>query len=422
MIKASAILGKLSPFKNYKRVISQDQTVSDIINGILDCHEKYKSEYDKISEDFLGENELETARNIYKFLKDNVPYYIESTKNQTLRSPAAIVAVPGDCKSYSLFANGIFDSLNRKGIFKTPIAYRFADYRGIDEFQHVFSVLYPGTSKEIWIDPVLNTFNEKRQPTSFKDKKIKMALIALNGVDNTKQNRNIELRTFLNKLIRERDILLNNGTIVEGNSKDLEYKVAINKVTKAVSESQIGFTIPVIGIDTDDVQDAFKIASEIQNLFKSKPNAEDWLGWDAQDKQNGQWDGSSVRGYVLNDGDSVQNEALNIVSYINAKGIDKLTSTGHPTSIPGTGWRDVTIDEIANKLARGGYGQEATDIKNKYFYIKNTRQPASAPGQANTNPLLGPANNTPSTMKASTNTFLILGLVGAALYFITKKK
>lgn len=403
MINANIILQKLAPFKNYQRIVSHDQTVGDIINGILDTHQKYKSEYDKISEDFIGVNELETAKNIWNFLHSNVPYFIESTKNQTLRSPSAIVAMPGDCKSYALFANGIFDSLNRKGIFQTPIAYRFADYRGIDEFQHVFSVLYPGTNKEIWIDPVLSRFNEKKQPTSFKDKKIKMALIALSGV-NTRQNRTEELKTFLDRLVNERDRLLQSGVIVPGSSKELEYKVAINKVTRALQDAQIGFTIPVVGVDTDDVQDAFKFIQDISQIFANKPNPNDWVGWDEQDRQNGQWDGSSVRGWVLNDGDSVQNEALNIVSYIKAKGIDKLTNTGHKQTVQGTGWRDVTLKEIADKLTRGGFAQEAKEL------LAKAQNPISN--------LFSPA----TTTTAKTNMFVTLGLVGAGIFLLTKMK
>jgi len=55
----------------------------------------------------------------------NVPYDIESSAHQTLRSPAAIISLPigADCKSYSLFVNGIFSSLCRKGLLCVPVAY-----------------------------------------------------------------------------------------------------------------------------------------------------------------------------------------------------------------------------------------------------------------------------------------------------------
>lgn len=400
MINKQTILGKLQPFKNYQKVVVFDQTVGDIISGILSTHEKYKSEYDKISDQFIGESELETARNIWNFLHSNVPYYVESTDSQTLRSPSAIVAMPGDCKSYALFANGIFDSLNRKGIFHTPIAYRFADYRNIGEFQHVFSVLNPGTDHEIWIDPVLPRFNQKKQPTSYKDKKIKMALIAMSGIDqNAKQSREQELKDFLNRLVNERDKLLNDGIIKPGSSKELEYKVAINKVTNAIQQNAVG-VVPVAAV----VAAAPKIMDLVNTFFKSQANPNDWMGWDAQDQAGGQWAGSSVRGWVLNDGDNVNNEAVNIASYIKAKGIKILTNSGHPVTIQGQGWRDVTIEEIADKFRRGGLNQLADQLMNE-----NTG-------------IFAPSGSGVSPQKAGMNMYLTLGLVGAALFLLTRKK
>jgi hypothetical protein len=162
MITPNIILAKLSPFNNYKKIVVDDQTTSDIIYGLLQNHDRYKNEYDKISELFLGNSVKETARNIYDFLKKNVKYYIEPTKNQTLRSPSAIVAMPmgADCKSYASFILGVYDSLNRKGIYNVPLAYRFASYKENSKNpQHVFAVLYPNTDREIWIDPVLDKFD-----------------------------------------------------------------------------------------------------------------------------------------------------------------------------------------------------------------------------------------------------------------------
>jgi len=238
---------------NFKKVISTDQTVTDIIDGILNTHYEYQDEYDKISNYFVGESELETARNIFNFLKSNVPYYIESNKNQTLRSPSAIVAMPGDCKSYALFANGVLDSLNRKGIFQVPLAFRFAGYKdNTREPQHVFAVMFPGTKKEIWIDPVLPRFNEKRQPSFYKDKKIKMALIALSGVNYSNEDKRAEMEAYRDKLVRDRDRLLQAGVITPGSSKELQYKVAINKVTVALQD------LPnFAGIGQFDWQNAF---------------------------------------------------------------------------------------------------------------------------------------------------------------------
>jgi hypothetical protein len=179
----SEVLQLLAPFNNYRKVLVQDQNVSDIISGILKTHEQYKSEYDKICMKFVAATPYQTGYKIWKFLKDNVPYKIEPDSEQTLRSPAAIVgSLKGaDCKSYSLWSAGIVDGLNRKGI-KIPWCFRFSSYRIWDKTpQHVFVVLFPDTSKEIWIDAVLPEFNQKKEYNYKIDKK-PMALVQINGV------------------------------------------------------------------------------------------------------------------------------------------------------------------------------------------------------------------------------------------------
>ena len=242
MISKNAVLQKLAPFTNFKKVLIDDQNTSDIIQGILDNHDNYQDEYDKISEMFIGDNEVETARNVFNFLKNNVPYYIEPIEKQTLRSPSAIVCMKqgADCKSYASFINGIMNSLNKKGIFRVPLAYRFASYRyDTKEPQHVFAVLYPGTKNEVWVDPVLAKFDQRKEPVFIKDKKIKMALIAMSGTATQPAASLQEMERYRDKLVNMRDKYLNDGVLTYGSSKELEFKVAINKVTKAIQDASI---------------------------------------------------------------------------------------------------------------------------------------------------------------------------------------
>jgi len=266
MISKNAVLQKLAPFTNFKKVLIDDQNTSDIIQGILDNHENYQDEYDKISEMFIGDNEVETARNVFNFLKQNVPYYIEPIEKQTLRSPSAILSMKqgADCKSYASFINGIMNSLNRKGIFRVPMAYRFASYRyDTKEPQHVFSVLYPGTKNEVWVDPVLQKFDQRKEPVFIKDKKIKMALIAMSGTATQPTASLQEMERYRDKLVNMRDKYLNAGVLTYGSSKELEFKVAINKVTKAIQDASIS------GIgNTDGINGAFGDA--LRNLDYSK--------------------------------------------------------------------------------------------------------------------------------------------------------
>jgi len=242
MISKNAVLQKLAPFTNFKKVLIDDQNTSDIVQGILDNHENYQNEYDKISEMFIGDNEVETARNVFDFLKQNVPYYVEPIEKQTLRSPSAILSMKqgADCKSYASFINGIMNSLNRKGIFRVPLAYRFASYRyDTKEPQHVFAVLYPGTKNEVWVDPVLAKFDHRKEPVFIKDKKIKMALISMSGTATQPTASLQEMERYRDKLVNMRDKYLNAGVLTYGSSKELEFKVAIAKVTRAIQDASI---------------------------------------------------------------------------------------------------------------------------------------------------------------------------------------
>lgn len=327
---AKDILQLLPTYRGEMEILATNQSVRDIQKGIDLFHNKYAKDYDKIYKYFLGRDQWQTAQNIFTFLKNNTSYYIEGLEGQTVRNPSAILATGKldgiDCKNYALFIGGILDAINRSGKQNIPFAYRYAqtDFFG-DDFNHVFIVVNPGTNREFFIDPIPEVKNlDDRFPIySYQDKKIKAMLYGLSG-----------------------------------------------------TRKQVGFTIPGVGVDTDDVQKIFSIAS---NLFKgNQPNRNDWIGWDQWDSANGQWLGSSVRGWVLNDGDDVNNEALNILSYIKTKGLDNLVNSGKKTTVQGQGWRDVTLEEIAKKFERGGLTQEAQQLRTAASGKPSTFNPTGA--------------------------------------------
>lgn len=174
------ILGRLTPYLAREYKIRDEQTTGDIIAAITKAHKEYRPEYKKIAVYFKGSTPRETGKKIFDFLKNNVRYTIEPGDKQTVKSPAAILAEgQGDCKHYASWAGGVLDQL---GI---PFAYRFASYRMFDKTpQHVFVVINPGTSNEIWLDPVLSTYDYKKPYTYAKDKK--MALYQVSGIGATK--------------------------------------------------------------------------------------------------------------------------------------------------------------------------------------------------------------------------------------------
>jgi len=198
MVSKNTLISKLEPFLGKKDVLVYNQDTTDIIEGILNNHQKYAGEYDKIYRYFIeDDNTDQTAYNVWCFLKDNFSYVIEPEKMQVLRSPAAILGSNRngiDCKGYATFAAGVMSAYKRNAGKKFDVVYRFASYDAFDKTpQHVFAVIKED-GNEYWIDPVLDEYDQKKQPYFYKDKKINdMALIALSGVNrvgNTNENHN----------------------------------------------------------------------------------------------------------------------------------------------------------------------------------------------------------------------------------------
>lgn len=182
MINKQYLLSKLSGFSGNKMLIRKDQDVKDIVSAMLEAHKIYAADYDKISDQFYKGSDKKTARAIFDFLKGNIRYKIESDSNQRIMSPAAILSLSAnDCKNYALFIGGILDSLKRKGKIKGEILYRFASYKLLDEIPHHVFVVLQTPAGEIWIDPVLQNFDEKKPYYHKIDRKI-MALYSVSGI------------------------------------------------------------------------------------------------------------------------------------------------------------------------------------------------------------------------------------------------
>lgn len=183
------ILGKLTPFGQKKILLKKDQGVPDIISAMLSAHKIYANEYDKISQDFFAGDPIQTAKNVFQFLKKNIRYKIESENNQRIMSPSAIVSLgKNDCKNYALFILGVLDSLKRKGLIKNDIFFRFASYKLLDEIpHHVFAVIVDQDGTEYYIDPVLSSFNERKTYFHKIDKRLNMPMYSISGVSNNKQ-------------------------------------------------------------------------------------------------------------------------------------------------------------------------------------------------------------------------------------------
>jgi hypothetical protein len=188
-MQKNLLLGRLKQFGGNSKMLVRDQQVPDIISAMLSAHKMYASEYDKISQDFYSGDGVQTAKNLFNFLKKNVKYSIESDKNQRIMSPAAILSLSkNDCKNYALWIMGNLDSLKRKGLIDNKIYYRFASYRLLDEIpHHVFAVIQDKNGNEFFIDPVLSTFNERKTYYHKIDKQPSMPLYSVSGIGAPKK-------------------------------------------------------------------------------------------------------------------------------------------------------------------------------------------------------------------------------------------
>lgn len=382
MISRNKILSILPEFKGSEIVLKKKQGVEDIVTGILKTHNQYFNDYDLISDFFYKGNIQNTCKYIFDFLKQNVPYEIENENYQTLRSPGAILHFPGDCKSYSLFSNGILDSLRRKGKIKCNLVFRFAGY-GImtDYIEHVFCVC-KHNNNEIWVDPVLNNFDEKKQPNYIVDKKIKnMALVGISGINEIGAYGDIgAVQTTFQAPQQFTGRPLNPQPVQSGSN----LQGALSTVT------DLAGAIPGWGTAISAVLKIFK-------GFGNVPNPNDWMGWEKLETGVGQPVGTGAQTWVMEDGDDVRNEAVNILSWIQNKGIE--TVLNENWAIKNRFGRYTTFQDLINKLQRAGFNDEAKMLQDSTNENKGT-----------------------GVLTGGTNMFVTLALVGAGIYAISKMR
>ena len=376
MISKRKILSILPEFKNSEIVLKKKQGVEDIVKGILKTHNQYFTDYDLISDFFYKGDIEDTCKYIFDFLKENVPYEIESENYQTLRSPGAILNFPGDCKSYALFSNGVLDSLRRKGKIKCDLVYRFGGY-GVftDYIEHVFCVCKNGKN-EIWVDPVLNGFNEQKKPNYIVDKKINnMALVGISGINDGIGGGEIG---FVPQQFMGRPL-----TLEKANPNTTSKKNPLDTV------SDLAALVPGWGTAVASVLKIFK-------GFGSVPNPNDWMGWEQLETGVGQPVGTGAQTWVMMDGDDARNEAVNILSWIQNKGIE--TVLNENWAIKNRFGRYTTFNDLINKLQRSGFSSEAQ-------MLLNSQKEQEKQG---------------GTMTGGTNMLVTLALVGAGIFAISK--
>jgi len=183
------LLAILPASTGYEQTIVDEQTVRDIVKEVLDAHDVFAGDYDLICNEFSYRNYRATLKGLFDFCKRNIRNDTEGEDLQTTRSPASLMERGHcDCKGYAGFIGGVLDALNRQG-YNYKWCYRFAQYdewtiEGKVIHYHVF-IVAKLDGEEIWIDPVLDEFNQKEPvPDRFFDrKKSSMTLVRMSGIN-----------------------------------------------------------------------------------------------------------------------------------------------------------------------------------------------------------------------------------------------
>ena len=132
-----------------------------------------------IAQKFKGATEMDTCRNIFDFLKNDIKYVADGS-HQKVKLPSALLREKvGDCKSYSLFTGAILSNL---GI---PWKYVLVSYREDPTPTHIYVV----TDSGIIIDAVWGIFNSEKTPTHKYYHKPDMRISTITGIGGNAPNK-----------------------------------------------------------------------------------------------------------------------------------------------------------------------------------------------------------------------------------------
>lgn len=398
-MNSNALLKVLPPYQGQKQILVGEQSLKDVIGGVVDAASRYKDQYRNIWPYFECDGVVATARNVWNYCKTNLIYDIEPDNRQTVKTPAAIIATKkNDCKNYALFSSGVMQAYRDAIKADFDIYLRFAGYNGND-ITHVFCVIkYKG--REYWIDPVLNKFNDRSQePTKQKDYKLQnMALIALSGMNPYTND-----KSYFQKSSNPVPGSAVGDTPVPKKSGFLKAAEAVQKSAPEQSDIAKGANLAINVASGNWAAAAVQLVDILGSMFgKGDAPGNYWMAWERIDQQYGNPIGASAQHWIMFDGDSVQNEALNLISYIqNSDSTLEKVLGKNSTTLRDAG-RYVTFDDLTEKLRRGGYANEADQLQDIYKSL--TKKPDAG------------------TTQASTNMFLTIGLIGAAAFFLLKRK
>lgn len=157
--------------KNTDDVLFSDGDTEDIITVILKADKEAAA--GRFIKDFAGllrgSSDYETCRNIWHFIKDEIPYKVDANGYERVRLPNKTIfdaanGIGCDCKSMAILAN---DLCRENGI---KAKYRFIAQKLFSiKPTHVYCVAWLRNGQEVVIDAVYTGFDKEAKHTYEKD-------------------------------------------------------------------------------------------------------------------------------------------------------------------------------------------------------------------------------------------------------------
>lgn len=158
----------------------ENGNTQDIMNVLLAADDKAAAFAKKFAPTLKGASLFDTCKNVFDFVKTQIPYKIDTPGYQWIKSPGRLWADrQGDCKSFSLF---IGSCLRNLGI---PYGYRFTSYVANNPTPtHVYVYVPLKDGKELILDAVWKGPFNSQKPYAHKIDKLMSKISYLGSTDN----------------------------------------------------------------------------------------------------------------------------------------------------------------------------------------------------------------------------------------------
>ena len=154
----------IAPCSGTADIMVESGNVNDIIQVILHADKHSLGAADEFAPFLRGANDLDTLRNVYHFVRQNIRYVRDPENEEIIKTPGCTLAEgKGDCKSMTILTGSLLRGLGY------TFSYRVAFYdRRYPQQGHIYSVV-DLDGQHIIIDPVHDTFNEELEAWKTKD-------------------------------------------------------------------------------------------------------------------------------------------------------------------------------------------------------------------------------------------------------------